>query len=97
MKYYFESIDSEMCYNEAYFQSQMEVHKLDAVTVLKAERMTNTGFFFCKKFHSVGEVNRNCGKVCHKYIPNNGKSGICKQYGYCYENTGEKVTLKLKP
>lgn len=97
MKYYFESEDAEMCYSESYFQELIKERELTEIEVFKAERITNSGFFFCRKFMEVDEVNGTCGKHCSKYIPRNGKSGRCKYSGYVYENIGEKVTLKLKP
>lgn len=96
MKYYFETKDSEMCYSKEYFQNLMEERELTEITVFGAKIETGSGFFFCKEFYAVGEVNGTCGKFCSKYNPRNGKSGRCKHSGYFYDNTGEKVILKLK-
>ncbi|MBP9790723.1 MAG: hypothetical protein KBD57_09305 [Bacteroidia bacterium] len=97
MKYYFETEDAEMCYPESYFQDNMKELDLTEMEVFKAKIKFGTDYFWCNEFFEVGEVGESCGKQCSDYKPNNGKNGRCKHYRFLYENTGEKVTLKLKP
>ena len=62
--------------------------------VLKeAKRMTGIECFYCTKYFEVGEKG-NCGKQCDGYKPNNGVSGRCKHYGFCYEETNVEVLLR---
>ena len=61
-----------------------------------AERETNAPYFFCKRFGECGDKSEGgCGTRCEGYKPRNGKSGVCKHYGYTYEQTDRCFTLKL--
>lgn len=61
-----------------------------------AERETNASYFFCKHFGECGDKSEGgCGKRCEGYKPRNGKSGVCKHYGYTFEQTDRCFTLKL--
>lgn len=94
MTYYFLNKDSERCYEKNYFLDQMWYQDFKELKVFKAIKSKDKDFFFCKHFDEVGETG-NCGKECSAYSPRNGKSGICKHHGFCYE-AGESVTLKTK-
>ena len=72
----------------------MKEEGLTEIKVFKAKVERGTGYFFCTVFQEVGETG-NCGE-CDKYSPRNHKSGICKHYGYVFENTGQEIILKLK-
>lgn len=94
MKYYFDKTGDEKCYNKEYFFEIMRFAEMTGMKLNEAVRETNVDYFFCKEFNEVGEKG-NCGKQCDKYIPNNGKNGRCKHYGYCY-TVGKELILKLK-
>jgi len=95
-KYYFRK-DDENCYEiEAHFD-YMQENEIREMEVFEAKREIGTGYFFCKAYLEVGEVDQNCGKLeCEDYGPNNGKNGRCKHYGYVYEQTDKKRTLQLE-
>lgn len=63
--------------------------------LFEAKRESGTGYFFCKEFQACGEVGE-CGRMCEKYNPMNGKNGRCKHYGYVYEQTDNKIILTKK-
>lgn len=92
---YFKDKHAEFCAEKKAFDAIMTFNKVNEMIVYKAKRVTNSGFFYCKAFNEVGESGEGCGKQCTEYKPNNGKNGRCKHYGYCYENTGITVRLKL--
>jgi len=62
--------------------------------VTEAVRVTGEGFFYCKKYNAAGiTADSGCGKLCEFYEPRNGKSGICKYWGYTYEEGINKYKL----
>jgi len=92
-KLYFCDIDgNENCYGLEYWKWYKSDNELSELKLTEAKRETGTGYFFCKEFKEVGETG-NCGKICSKYHPNNGKNGRCKHYGYCYEQTDKTITI----
>ena len=95
MALYFITKDCESCFDIEGIKSIMKIKKLKKLTVFKARRMIHHDYFYCKHFGIIGEVGEGCGKDCNYYIPLNGKSGRCKHYGFCYENTEETKTIKL--
>lgn len=93
-KLYFKD-DAENCYT---IQQHIDMMKFDGEIereVFRAKAKRGTGYFYCLEFSEVGEVKESCGKQCDKYIPRNGRGGICKHYGFLYEQTDESVTLRL--
>ena len=93
--YYFETLDSEMCYNAKYFQGEMKERGITEMEVYTVRIQKVPGMLFCK---AVGEATESeyCGKVnCEDYLPRNGKNGICKWHGNFHE-ADKKVILKLK-
>ena len=88
--------DDETCYT---LQSQIDYMIDNGITEMDlwlAERETNAPCFFCKHFGECGYKSEGgCGKRCDGYKPRNGKSGVCKHYGYTYEQTDRCFTLKL--
>jgi hypothetical protein len=72
----------------------MKDNGLAELKLFEAERELNSGFFFCKEFHEVGEVGESCGKLCEKYAPLNGKNGRCKHSGFVYEQTDRVKNIK---
>lgn len=87
-KMYFESKNSEECYPKEDFLMRSETEAYEAVREKRSE------FFYCQAVHEVTTKGQGtCGRVCKKYAPRNGKSGICKLNSPVYY-IGEKVTLK---
>ena len=94
MSFYFSPHDDLHCYVLQYFKDFLKENDLKEIILFKAKRETKCDYFYCKGFDEVGEAG-NCGRQCEKYIPNNGKNGRCKYYGYCYEQTKDLMVLKL--
>jgi hypothetical protein len=97
MKMYFANKDSEICHEESYFRGIMKLNNLSAAIVYKAVKERIIGAFWCKEFEKWGENDgMTCGKICSKYSPRNGKSGICRRWSNINYEPGEEVILKLK-
>ena len=74
----------------------MQENGIKELTVYRAKRVTGEGMFFCKEFMEPGMSGEGCGRFeCESYIPNNGKNGRCKHFGYCYEVSAEIKIIKL--
>lgn len=91
-KLYFAN-DDDMAYPIDWHIFKMKEAGINKLDVFKAEVERGTGYFFCRFNQQVGETG-NCGKLCIGYDPRNGKSGICKNYGYVYSR-GDKKTIQL--
>ena len=87
--------DDAYCYKIEAHRNHMREHGITEMEVYLAHRETNTPHFFCREFGEVGEKG-DCGRLCEAYQPRNGVSGVCKHYGYVYEQTGIKFTIKTK-
>lgn len=85
----------DVCYQLDHWKDHMAINELKELDLFEAKRETGTGYFFCKEFGEICETKEGCGKLCEKYIPNNGKNGRCKHYGYVYECTDIKKILKV--
>ena len=94
IKYYFETIDSEMCYSEQYFIDQMKESEVKEMQVFEAVPEKSDEYFYCTAIGDVGEKG-HCGKDCKDYEPCNGKSGRCRFTGRLYIH-GNKVLLTIK-
>lgn len=94
-KKYFRDDEGEYCFTIDSIKEQMISEGISELEVFEAERTTDINYFFCKEFLEVGEKNEGCGKECSSYIPNNGKNGRCKHYGYLYEPTDKKRKIKI--
>ncbi len=92
-KMYFQKGDDEVCYSIDYWKDYLLDNELKSIELFGAERETGTGYFYCKEFQEVGQINEGCGKICHKYKANNGKNGRCKHYGYVYGCTSKLLIL----
>jgi len=92
-KYYFQK-DDEICYTLDYHRDYMNYNNLESLELFEGKRQKTDGFFYCTEFSEVGEVGESCGKQCEKYQPRNGKNGICKHYGFLYEQTEKKITFR---
>ena len=94
-KLYFRNLDDERCYDLQAHEDYMRENELIELVLYEAKRETGVDYFYCRMFEEVGERGV-CGFYnCAKYKANNGKSGRCKHYGYCYEKTNKKFILKL--
>jgi len=94
-KYYFRDDDDEYCYPLKVIKRNMADEGINELKVFEAQRILKTGMFFCKEFMEVGETGESCGNRCFRYIPNNGKNGRCKHYGFLYEPTKNVKILKI--
>lgn len=99
MKKYFSILD-DLCYSKDFIIDEMKINGMTEINVSEATRETGSDYFFCQENLEVGTVGEYCGKQCNDYKPRNGKSGCCKNRGFCYE-PGHKFILsvngKLKP
>jgi hypothetical protein len=98
-KHYFLTQDSEFCYQLDYFYEYMQENYLTELKIYEAQLSNDRDYFFCKEYSQCGErgsAYTNCGKVCDKYSPRNGKKGICRHYGPCYDITDKFRIVKLK-
>ena len=95
-EYYFEDIDSEVCYDREYFKDQMLYHEVTEMGVYEAIPDRTTGAFWCKVECFCGDDSSDtCGKQCRQYAPRNGKNGCCKHYTTKLYVHGKRVILSL--
>jgi len=103
MKYFFRDIEEESnCYTEETILDMMEQEMMDegltekSEIIYEAKPTRDIDYFWCRHYQDVAEKGE-CGKTkCDHYSPRNGKGGICKQYGFCYEPTNKSRTLTLE-
>ena len=96
MKYYFEKIDSEKCYNKNYFIELMKDNDITEMEVYPAIIEYDTDYFWCAEFEEACEKGEGCGRWCEEYKPRNGKNGRCISHKNCYEQAEKPITLKRK-
>ncbi len=91
-KYYFQKNDDN-AYSMQYHLKYMKENNIEQMEVFEAIVERRLGYFFCKKLQEISEINNTtCGiRWCEYYKPRNGKSGICKNYGYCYDHGKSKI------
>lgn len=93
--YFASNIDDERCYTLPAIVEMMKEHDLSETEIQPAQKdAIYDGIFYCKHFDTIGE-DGECGTICEGYEPRNGKSGICKHKGHCYEPSEKAFTLKL--
>jgi hypothetical protein len=98
MLYFFNEFDEEFCYPLSYHVDFMKFEMLDKMKLTLARRCVNADSFYCKNFNEVCEKDfGTCGKACGAYKAKNGKFGVCKHYGFVYEESDKVFELKLKP
>ena len=97
-KYYFQYDDSEMCYDEDYFQSIMLDENMKEMEVLEAVPERIPGVFWCQMHcFSSDDSASTCGKFnCNQYEPRNKKNGRCIHHCIDLFTHGDKITLKRK-
>ena len=93
-KRYFFQKDDENCYTLDYHLQSMAENYIKEMDVYLAERETQSDYLFCHHFQESGERGE-CGKHCEAYKPRNGKNGVCKHFGYTYEQTEQCFTLRI--
>ena len=87
--------DDADCYKLEAQYDHMREHGIEEMDIYLAEREINAPYFFCREFGEVGEKGQGtCGRHCEAYQPRNGRSGVCKHYGYVYQQTEVKFTIK---
>ena len=86
---YFINKDDEICYDENYIINYMKENELFMLTVYESKLVSNAEYFYCSEFMQVGEKG-DCGLLCNKYNPTNGKNGICKHNKRMREVTDKK-------
>ena len=77
-------------------ESQTDMAEMDGETSFTAwegVRMVGAGFAWCREFGAPIEKGEGCGKLCEKYSPRNGKSGMCMEWRHCYED-GQEVRFE---
>ena len=92
-KYYFRKND-DLCYTIKHHKEWMKKIGIKKLELIEAGREKLNNLFFCKFHCDICEVG-GCGKHLKCYIPNNGKSGRCKHYGYFYEPTDKIKTIRI--
>jgi hypothetical protein len=93
-KYYFIPLHPDTCYNMAGVKHFMKQHGITEIQVEKARQSFGTGMFWCTYYQEMGETG-NCDSTCPAYKPRNGIKGRCKNHSIPFENTGEKLTVRL--
>lgn len=94
MKFYFETEDSDECFNKKHFVDQLKESGEKQITVFEAvPDNINTEWMYCRAVGEVG-LKTECGRYCEDYSPRNGKSGICKHQGKLHL-AGEEVIIKI--
>ena len=97
MKYYFEYINSEICYPLKYFKDKMKDEEIEKMTLYEGEKTYVLGYFWCREFMFPCEKGQDtCGKDCEFYKPKNGKSGCCKHYSNVFYEPSEKIKILKK-
>ena len=95
-KLYFHELDDECCYHLDSILDYMKENEISELKIFEAKRETGSDYFYCKYYDCAAEKNGECGKMCDGYQPRNGKSGICRHTGYCYEQT-DKWKMLINP
>jgi hypothetical protein len=93
-KRYFFQKDDENCYTLDYHLQYMAENHIKEMDLYLAKREIKSDYFFCKHFQECGERGE-CGKHCEAYSPRNGKGGVCKHFGYTYEQTERCFTIRI--
>ena len=93
-KYFFKSSDPENCYLIEYWKDELKKWDEKEIELIGAEIEYDNGYFFCTEFDEPGESQESdCGKLCKKYNPRNGKNGRCKFSNNTYEMSDAKYIL----
>lgn len=93
VKFYFDSIDSEICYPLSYYIEGAKFIGLKEITLIEANEVKINGVIWCKVFEGTGEKSECNKKQCELYHSKSGR-GVCLHRGKLYEH-GEEVTFKV--
>ncbi len=99
VKYYFvdqpiDDLDDEHCYTKEAILDAMKGTDIKELKVHTAKKDDVPDYFYCRAVQNIA-VKGECGNnQCYDYVPRNGKSGICKHYGFFYEPDKE-LTFKI--
>ncbi len=93
-KFYFRSVEDELCYTADHHMANAKDEKLTEVELFEATPEKVDGFFWCRAVDECTE-DGYCGKQCEDYEPKNGKSGMCRHKGRLY-TPGKKVIFKTQ-
>ena len=94
-KYYFQTDNAANCYELSYFYDYMKMNGIEEMELIEAQRIYDHEYFWCKEYHDLAEKGDCSVSNCKSYVPNNGKNGRCKHYGYFYGKSDKKKTIKL--
>jgi hypothetical protein len=97
-KYYFvdesfAEFDDDNCYSKDVIIDAMKEQGINELKVFTAKKQDIPDYFYCLAVQDISEKGE-CGKQCCDYRPRNGKSGICKYYGFFHEPDKE-LTFKI--
>jgi hypothetical protein len=88
-RFYFCEHEAETCRPLKSIREWMLQEGIERRTVYPARIMYNTDYYYCTEYQEIGEVGQDCGKICKKYEPRNGKNGRCR-----YSNNGYEPDFK---
>lgn len=86
-------VNAEVLYDARTQTDMAEIDGETSFTAWEGVRMVGEGFGWCAEFNFHIEKGEGCGKLCEKYRPRNGKSGICMEWRHCYED-GQEVRFE---
>lgn len=94
-KLYFSNLDGgEACRTISQWKDYMKFEMLKTGTLFKANIDRTSGYGYCIQFYEFTEKGETCGKkICRRYAPRNGKSGMCKHQRPCYDYDDDKGIL----
>lgn len=94
MKMYFQK-QGDTCTTLQNHLLEMAANGEKSRVLIEAKREVGVDTFWCKEYQTGGHRRDGCGKSCESYQPRNGKSGICKHWGFTYEPTKNEVILQM--
>lgn len=94
-KFYFRTEDDQWCYSLKEHLADAKDEGLTEIELFEAVPENVDGMFLCRAVDEYAEEGY-CGKLCEKYAPKNGKSGMCKHKCNKFYAHGEKAVFKVK-
>ena len=92
-KFYFESIESEVCYTLQSHIIEAKENDLEQITLFEAIEAKVEGIVWCGLLDVAIEKSECTKKECSSYNSKSGR-GACSHRGSLYEH-GEEVTFKV--
>jgi len=94
---YFPDWDEATCTTLPVIKDIMKYDGIEKAVLTLAKLDKTPGYAWCKQFHDMVETGQgNCGKLCEKYSPRNGKNGRCRFSGHFYVEADVKRVIKIK-